>query len=118
VRRVVLFFVLTALSCRGGASPEQRARDVASWLSASSGIVASWASGSISPAAAESNLESTARTIGDVSRESLPAPAAQAMKDALRLIGEAREAVRAGDKARAAAKAEQLAALAWTVGQL
>jgi hypothetical protein len=113
-RRTVAFLMAILVGC-GAPAPEQRARDVASWITATSGVVASWVSGSISAAAADSNLESTARTLGDVSREGLPAPTAEALGAALRHIAEAREAVRTGDKARATAKAEDLAALARTL---
>ena len=108
-RVVLLFFTFAGLACGRAPSPEARARDVGSWLGASGGVVTSWVGGSISSAAAESNLESTARTIGDVSREGLPGPLAERLGDAARAVERAREAVRAGDKAAATASAEEMA---------
>jgi len=112
----VLILTVAAVACRRPPSPEVRARQVGSWLTATSGVVSSWAAGSISAAAAESNLESTARTIDDVSREGLPESMAGSLSAALRHIAEAQEAVRVGDKTRAATKAEDIAALARALG--
>ena len=113
----VVLLTLAAFACDRAPSPEVRARQVGSWLAATSGVVSSWAAGSISAAAADNNLESTARTIDDVSREGLSVPMAESLRDALRHIAEAREAVRAGDKARAATKAQDLAALGRSLGK-
>jgi hypothetical protein len=113
----LVVFAMAGLSCHGRSpSPEERAHDVASWLSATSGVVKSWVGGSISAAAAESNLESTARTIADLSREGLPESMAQRLRGAQRLVAEAHAAVRAGDKGTAAAKATDIAALARALG--
>jgi hypothetical protein len=108
----VLILTLAAFACRRTPSPQVRARQVGSWLAATSGVVSSWAAGSISPAAAESNLDSTSRTLGEVSREELPEPLAAKLKEAIRLVAEAREAVRAGDKNVAMTKSQALLALA------
>lgn len=107
-RRVLTFFVWGLAACRRPATPAE----VSSWLRATGGVLQSWQDGSISAAAADSNLEATEKMIADLPPGSLPAEFTPKIEQASRVLAEARRAVSAGDRRAAKDAGFQLRILA------